>query len=147
MSNVAATGIPSSELAERRERLLEHCRAQGSTGFVLFDEPYIQYFAGFASSRPSGRLRSPSTRPASWPCSCRSSRSSACAPRPTSSASSRTPSTRAMEHPMRILARVLEDLGMRGAVGADQDGYPGILGYAGPALSEVTGAVSPRSRR
>ena len=36
-----------------------------------------------------------------------------------------------IEHPMSILARVLVDLGIRDAIGADQDGYPGILGYAG----------------
>jgi Xaa-Pro aminopeptidase len=41
---------------------------------------------------------------------------------------------------MRILARVLADADVGGAIGADQDGYPGILGYEGPALSEVTGA-------
>jgi Xaa-Pro dipeptidase len=41
---------------------------------------------------------------------------------------------------MLLLVRLLESLGMNGAIGADQDGYPGILGYAGPALSEVTGA-------
>ena len=41
---------------------------------------------------------------------------------------------------MLIFARVLADLGIRGQVGADQDGYPGILGYEGPALSDVTGA-------
>ena len=47
-------------------------------------------------------------------------------------------------HPMRLLAPVLADMGLRGAIGADQDGYPGILGYEGPSLSEVTGAtVSP----
>jgi Xaa-Pro aminopeptidase len=45
---------------------------------------------------------------------------------------------------MRHLARVLAELGIEGAVGADQDGYPGILGYTGPALSEVSGAsVAP----
>jgi Xaa-Pro dipeptidase len=43
-----------------------------------------------------------------------------------------------LEHPMRILGRLLLDLGLRAALGADEDGYPGILGYAGPALSEVT---------
>ena len=48
------------------------------------------------------------------------------------------------EHPLRILARVLADAGIAGPVGADGDGYPGILGYEGPALSEVTGhAVAP----
>jgi Xaa-Pro aminopeptidase len=46
-----------------------------------------------------------------------------------------------LEHPMRILARVLADLGIRGAIGADQDGYPGILGYQGPPLNEVTGGT------
>ncbi len=43
-----------------------------------------------------------------------------------------------IEHPMRILGRVLADMGITGAIGADQDGYPGILGYEGPPLSEVT---------
>jgi Xaa-Pro aminopeptidase len=41
---------------------------------------------------------------------------------------------------MKIFARVLADVGIRNAIGADQDGYPGILGYHGPPLSEVTGA-------
>jgi Xaa-Pro dipeptidase len=45
------------------------------------------------------------------------------------------------EHPMSILARVLGEIGLTGRIGADQDGYPGILGYAGPPLSEVTGAL------
>ena len=30
-------------------------------------------------------------------------------------------------------------MGITGGVGADQNGYPGILGYQGPALSEETG--------
>jgi Xaa-Pro dipeptidase len=42
---------------------------------------------------------------------------------------------------MRLLARLLADLGIRGAIGADQDGYPGILGYRGPPLSEATGSA------
>ena len=50
------------------------------------------------------------------------------------------------EHPMRILARVLADLGIRDAIGADQDGYPGILGYQGPALSEVTASQGRAAR-
>ena len=45
-----------------------------------------------------------------------------------------------VEHPMRILARLLDDMGVTGTIGADQDGYPGILGYQGPSLAEVTGA-------
>jgi Xaa-Pro aminopeptidase len=45
---------------------------------------------------------------------------------------------------MSIFARVLGDLGIAGPIGADEDGYPGVLGYKGPALSAVTGAsVTP----
>ena len=45
-----------------------------------------------------------------------------------------------LEHPMTIFARVLNDLGIVGTIGADEDGYPGILGYRGPTLSDATGA-------
>ena len=41
---------------------------------------------------------------------------------------------------MVIFARLLADLGIEDAIGADQDGYPGILGYKGPRLSDVAGA-------
>jgi hypothetical protein len=36
-----------------------------------------------------------------------------------------------IEHPMLLLQRVLVDLGIQGAIGADGDGYPGIVGYQG----------------
>ena len=48
---------------------------------------------------------------------------------------------------MLILGRVLADMGITGAIGADNDGYPGILGYQGPALSEVTGSRRRRRSR
>ncbi|MGD0980644.1 MAG: aminopeptidase P family N-terminal domain-containing protein [Solirubrobacteraceae bacterium] len=49
------TGIPREELSARRERLLAHIRDQKLTGYVLFDEHYIQYFTSFsflATERP-----------------------------------------------------------------------------------------------
>jgi Xaa-Pro aminopeptidase len=46
-----------------------------------------------------------------------------------------------IEHPMTILARVLADLGIAGGIGADNDGYPAILGYKGPTLGDVAGAA------
>ena len=42
------TGIPREELTARRERLLAHIRDQKLTGYVLFDEQYIQYFTSFS---------------------------------------------------------------------------------------------------
>ena len=50
-----ATGIPAAELAARRETLLEHIRSNDLTGYVLFGEDYIQYFTSFgflATERP-----------------------------------------------------------------------------------------------
>jgi Xaa-Pro aminopeptidase len=45
-----------------------------------------------------------------------------------------------VEHPMPILAGVLAEMGIRASIGADSDGYPGILGYQGPSLTAVTDA-------
>ena len=43
-----------------------------------------------------------------------------------------------------VLARTLADAGLTGTIGADQDGYPWILGYRGPTLSELSGATVVR---
>jgi len=138
------TGIPAVELESRREQLLEHVRREGLAGYVLFGPDYIRYFTGFnflSNERPivfaqgvAGetvvlvpefevervRAETDFERIESYP------------------------EYPGLEHPMRILARVLADLGIRSSMGADQDGYPGILGYQGPPLSEVTeGTVAP----
>ena len=44
---IPAAGIPAAELEERRGRLLRQVRAGGASGYVLFDQSYIQYFTGF----------------------------------------------------------------------------------------------------
>jgi Xaa-Pro dipeptidase len=43
------------------------------------------------------------------------------------------------EHPLRALPRLLARLGVDGRIGADGDGYPWILGYRGPTLTELSG--------
>ena len=43
-------------------------------------------------------------------------------------------------HPMRLLADELRALGLRGRFGGDGDGYPKVMGYRGPRLSDATGA-------
>jgi len=55
------TGIPGAELGTRRERLLEHVRREGLTGYVLFDQHYIRYFTSFgflATERPVAFVQS-----------------------------------------------------------------------------------------
>ena len=43
-------------------------------------------------------------------------------------------------HPMRLLVDELRALGLRARFGGDGDGYPKVMGYRGPKLSELTGA-------
>ena len=134
------TGISSAELEERRERLLQHARSLELTGCVLFDEHYIQYFTSFgflATERPVAFVASASGELAVFVPEFEVERVRA------ETAFDRVesyPEYPGTEHPMLILQRVLLDLGLRGAIGADSDGYPGILGYQGPPLSEVAGA-------
>jgi Xaa-Pro dipeptidase len=134
-----STGIPSEELQARRESLLEHLRGRGLTGFALFGQDYIRYFTAFeflATERPVAVVGNTSGDLAVFVPEFEVERVRA------ETGFERVesyPEYPGLEHPMRLLAPVLADLGVSGPAGADEDGYPGILGYQGPALSEVTG--------
>jgi Xaa-Pro aminopeptidase len=135
---VATTGIPAAELQARRERLLEHVRSHRLTGYVLFDQPYIQYLTSFnflSTERPVAFAQNASGDMAVFVPEFEVERTRVETEFERVESYPEYPGT---EHPMGLLARVLQDMGIRGAIGADQDGYPGILGYQGPALSEVT---------
>ena len=141
------TGIPREELRARRERLLTHIRSQNLTGYVLFDEQYIQYFTSFsflATERPVAFAANASGEMAVFVPGFEVER---VREETEFERVESYPEYPGVEHPMLILGRVLRDMGITGAVAADNDGYPGILGYAGPALSDVTGdattALSP----
>ena len=116
------------------------CGAAGLSGYVLFAQEYIQYFTSFcflSTERPVVFAESAAGETVVFVPEFEVERVRA------ETAFERVesyPEYPGIEHPMRILARVLADLGIRDAVGADQDGYPGILGYQGPALSEVAGS-------
>ncbi len=136
--------ISSAEFQERRERLLEHVRRDGLSGYVLFGADYIQYFTGFwflSNERPVIYAESAGGESAVFVPEFEVERTRA------ETAFARIesyPEYPGLEHPMAIFARVLADLGISDAIGADNDGYPGILGYKGPALSEAAGAsVAP----
>jgi Xaa-Pro aminopeptidase len=132
--------IPAFEFAERRERLLEQVRGSGATGYVLFGADYIQYFTGFSflsNERPVVYAESVAGETSIFVPEFEAERTRAESAFERVDAYAEYPG---LEHPMRIFARVLADIGIERAIGADQDGYPGILGYEGPPLSEVTGA-------
>ncbi len=132
-------GIPSAELEARRERLLEHVRGLGLTGFALFGADYIRYFTNFnflATERPVAVVGNTTGELAAFVPEFEVERVRAETSFELVESYPEYPGT---EHPLRLLAGVLRELGVTGPTGADEDGYPGILGYEGPALSETTG--------
>ncbi len=139
-TSVAAAGIPASELAERRARLRELARRDGLSGYVLFGPDAVAYLTGFrflSNERPIVYAESVAGEGAIFVPEFEVERTRAEASFERIEAYPEYPG---LEHPMLLLARLLADLGIRDAIGADEDGYPGILGYQGPPLSEVTGA-------
>jgi Xaa-Pro aminopeptidase len=141
-----AARISAAELEERRGRLLDHVRGEGLSGYVLFGQDYIRYFTDFvflSNERPVVYAESVGGESAVFVPEFEVERTRA---ETSFDRIESYPEYPGVEHPMRIFARVLADLGIRDAIGADQDGYPGILGYEGPALSEVAAArIAPLS--
>jgi Xaa-Pro dipeptidase len=139
----AATGIPSEELAARREQLLAHVRGEQLTGYVLFGADYVRYYTAFeflATERPVAVIGNTAGELAVFvpEFEVERVREETAFERVAS-----YPEYPGREHPMLLLARVLADMGVA-ALGADENGYPGILGYDGPPLSEVTGHLVAR---
>jgi Xaa-Pro aminopeptidase len=135
-----ATGIDPDELRERRERLRALVTGHGPSGLVVFDQSYVQYLTRFsflATERPVAYLERFGGETAAFVPEFEVARVRAETGFDRVESYPEYPGT---EHPMRILARLLDDMGITGTIAADQDGYPGILGYQGPSLSEVSGA-------
>jgi Xaa-Pro dipeptidase len=132
--------ISAGEFGERRERLLEHSRALGATGYALFGPSYVHYFTGFwflSNERPIVYAQADDGADAIFVPEFEVERTRAEA---SFDRIESYPEYPGREHPMLIFARVVASLGLEGRIAADEDGYPGILGYQGPSLSEVTGA-------
>jgi Xaa-Pro aminopeptidase len=131
--------ISPAEFEQRRARLREHAARERLSGYVLFDPAYIQYFTGFwflSNERPIAYVQSTSGDDAIFVPEFEVERTEAETSFERIESYAEYPGK---EHPMQALARVTDDLGLRGRIGADDDGYPGILGYQGPPLSDVTG--------
>jgi Xaa-Pro aminopeptidase len=142
-----ASTIPPAELEARRGRLVQHLQERGLAGCVLFDEHYIRYFTNFgflATERPVAWIAGTSGDMAVFVPEFEVERVRA---ETEFERIESYPEYPGIEHPMRILQRVLADMGITAGIGADQDGYPGILGYQGPPLSEVAECrVEPLTR-
>lgn len=136
--------IGEQEFDDRTARLAAHLRERGLAGAVLFDNAYVLYYTGFAFI--------PTERPVALVVSAAGDRG-LLVPRlerehaeanATVQQVAHYPEYPSERHPLHALEALLDELGVRGAIGADVDGYPWIFGYRGPSLTELTGRAPER---
>lgn len=131
--------ISPAEHQARSNSLLAHLEREGVSGVVLFDAHYILYYTGFAfipTERPIACVMNAAGQTALF------------VPRLEVEHAGATLGVDRVDHyveypgdphPMEVLKQVLADMGIGSALAADTDGYPWILGYRGPSLTELTG--------
>jgi Xaa-Pro dipeptidase len=132
--------IPRAEFEVRIRTLIGQVQAQGLSGAVLFDNTYVGYFTDFAFI--------PTERPVALAVNEQGERALLVPRLEVEHAQAEAvvdriehyPEYPGDPHPMAILKGILDSMGITGRIGADSDGYPWILGYQGPDLSEITGA-------
>lgn len=140
----ASLRIPKEEFFTRIERLCRYIQEQQLSGVVLFDRHYILYYTGFAfipTERPIGLAMSASGERVLFVPRLEVEHAQAHALVDRVEHYVEYPGK---THPMQRLAHVISQLGIDGPLGADTDGYPWILGYQGPSLSELTGREPKR---
>jgi Xaa-Pro dipeptidase len=132
--------IGQAEYERRTSALATNLQDAGLDGAVLFEPAYVLYYVGFAFV--------PTERPMAFVISAegdggmlvpRLEREHAQANALVNHVAD-YPEYPSESHPMESLRKLLETMELAdGALGADQDGYPWILGYRGPTLTELTG--------
>lgn len=139
----ASIAIPHTEFQTRADRLCEYLQAKKLSGVVLFDAFYVLYHTGFAFI--------PTERPIAFVMNAQGDKALFVPRLEAEHAQSNSLIDRVVHyreypdtpHPMTAFAQLLNDMGIGvegRAVGADADGYPWVMGYRGPRLSELTGA-------
>ncbi|HEU4972943.1 MAG TPA: Xaa-Pro peptidase family protein [Gaiellaceae bacterium] len=136
---LTSIAIAPAEHAARCDALLAETHAAGLSGVVLFDPYYVLYYAGFAFV--------PTERPIALVLGSDGSRTLVVPRLELEHAEAKSTLDRVehyLEYPGSpraedVLARAVANAGISGAVGADQDGYPWILGYRGATLTELCG--------
>jgi len=129
--------ISESEYHQRQQQLADYLIEANLSGCVLFDNHYILYYAGFAFI--------PTERPLAF---VMNSSGKTCLFVPRLELEHAESSSFVDEvdcyieypyetHPLNLLIKILKNFRIKGRIGADYDGYPWILGYQGPRLSEL----------
>jgi Xaa-Pro aminopeptidase len=131
--------IPFEEYSQRVDQLLELIQAENLSGVVLFDNYYILYYTGFAFI--------PTERPIAFVLNASGEKALFVPRLEVEHAEANSLIQRVdhyleypyQPHPMTIMKDMLMDMGITSDIGVDSDGYPWILGYRGPELSELMG--------
>jgi Xaa-Pro aminopeptidase len=132
--------IPTSEFQARRASLLGKVQKQGLSGVILFDRTYILYYAGFSwipTERPVAFLMTAGGRTVLFVPGLEAERAHAEALVDEIVVYPEYPDD---PHPLVQLWDAAVKWGFGPSYGADQDGYPWVFGYQGPALSEMAGS-------
>jgi Xaa-Pro aminopeptidase len=136
----ASIAISQAEHQSRADRLREHVEAEGLSGVVLFDAFYVLYQAGFAFI--------PTERPIAFAMNAQGEKALFVPRLEVEHAQANSLIDRVAyyveypddPHPMTVFKDLLTEMGIGTdgkAIGADTDGYPWVMGYRGPRLSEL----------
>jgi Xaa-Pro dipeptidase len=128
--------ISNAEFQQRCEKLLAHVEERGASGVILFDRDYLLYYAGFAfipTERPMAFVMNKAGQRALF------------VPRLEAEHAKSLSIVDHVEHyieypdiphPFKKMLDMFKAMNISGDVLADNDGYPWIFGYRGPALTE-----------
>ena len=130
--------IEEPEFATRRDALAASLDERGLSGCVLFDPHYVLYYTGFHFI--------PTERPIAFVLAV-GGRGGMLVPRLELEHAQMNTAVHEVvaydeypgeRHPIDALRDLCELMGLRGRVGADNDGYPRMFGYRGPGIGEFT---------
>jgi Xaa-Pro aminopeptidase len=130
--------ISDDEHKTRCTALLNFLQSEQLSGVVLFSSDYVLYYTGFAFI--------PTERPIAFVMNSRGDRGMFVPRLELEHAQANALVDRVDHyleypdnpHPAQVLRRMIADMGITEQIGVDHDGYPWILGYRGPSLSELT---------
>lgn len=132
--------ISQAEFQTRADRLRDHLQTENLSGVVLFDRFYVLYHAGFAFI--------PTERPIAFAMNAQGEKALFVPRLEVEHAEANALIDRVAHyleypdtpHPMTAFKELLTEMGIGTAgkaIGADADGYPWVMGYRGPKLSEL----------
>ncbi len=129
--------ITRQEFQSRADKLHAYAEQEKLSGIVLFDTHHILYYTGFAFI--------PTERPMAYVMNARGEQGMYVPRLELEHAQANVKGGRVdyyleypdEPHPMHGFKKMLDEMGFNRRVGADDNGYPWILGYRGPTLKEL----------